>query len=552
LGKRKRGARGISRAAVAAIIIIILAAAIAAYYALTVGRGPTGPQTTTGTTTGTATQANVTLTAGFLIDVTSINPVHWFTISDLNVLQLIYNTLVQVNSSGLPAPGLAQSWTISPDGRTYTFEIVRNATWHDGKPVTAEDVAFTLMYWKKVNPPYYGTLVGSIENATVIGPYTVRVTLSHPLPGFLLDLADLGLIIPKHIWQNVTNPVNQTNLVGSGPFQFVSRTPGVDIILKANPNYWRGAPRYGWLVIKIFSSVDAAIAAVQRGDLQFFQVPPGTNLATFQSYARVNVITTPSTMIYYITFQNQRFPFNDTHVRRAIAYAVDKAQIISLAFNGQGYVADSILTPALAYWYNGAVPKYGHNLTKAVEELRAAGFSNATGRWVDARGRALEFELLIINQSPWVEMANVIQQNLAQIGIKVNIVAIDQTSYFARVIGTHDYQMTVLSWRQYFDPLLFLEPSFHSRNAGPNGLNFGVYLNPQADELLDRAGNATSLAEERTYVYQLQSLVAEDLPWINIAYGQDIWTVQSFIGWRPVPRYGLWYYDTFENLIPIS
>lgn len=536
----------------ALVLIVIIVAAVGVYLALS-ARAPltTGPSPTT-TATAPTPRTNATLTAGFLIDVTSINPVHWFTISDLNVLQLIYNTLVQVNSSGLPAPGLAQSWTVSPNGSVYIFSIVRNATWHDGKPVTAQDVAFTLTYWKQVNPPYYGSLINAIKDARALDNYTVQVTLARPSPGFLLQLADLGLIVPKHVWEGVSHPENVTNLVGSGPFMLVSRTPGVDIVLKANPNYWRRPPAYQWLVIKIYSSVDAALAAIQRGDLQFFQVPPGTNLAVFQRYARVNLITTPSTMIYYVTMQAQSFPFNNTHVRRAMAYAIDKAQVLSLAFQGQGYVADSILSPALAYWYNPNVTKYDHDLAKAAQELREAGFSNSTGKWLDAKGRSLDFTLLIINQSPWVDMATVIQQNLAKLGISVNVVALDQTSYFAKVITSHDYQMTVLSWRLYFDPLLFLEPSFHSSHTGPNDLNFGLFVNSTVDALISAALNSSSLEQERGYVLKVQQAIAEQVPWINLVYGQDIWTVQAFTNWRPVPRYGLWYYDTFENLMPIA
>ena len=117
---------------------------------------------------------------------------------------------------------------------------------------------FTLNEWVKFNPPYYTALSGAIATANATGTYTVVVTLKHADPGFLLDLADLGMIVPQHIWASVATPNNFTNMVGDGPFSFVSRTPGVDIILKANPTYWLGPPHYGYLVIKIFTSVDAS------------------------------------------------------------------------------------------------------------------------------------------------------------------------------------------------------------------------------------------------------------------------------------------------------
>ncbi|MEM0272768.1 MAG: ABC transporter substrate-binding protein [Thermoprotei archaeon] len=496
--------------------------------------------------------SGATLTAGFLTDVTNINPVDWFTISDLDVVQLIYNTLVQVNSSGLPAPGLAASWSVSNNGTVYTFNLVQNATWQDGTPVTANDVVFTFNYWKRYHFPYYQALASIIKNATAINTYTVQVTLVHPDAGFLLDLADLGMIIPQHIWENVTSPDNFTNLIGDGPFIFVSRTPGVNILLKANPHYWRGAPKYEYLNIKIFSSLDSAIASLEAGNLNLFELPPGTNLKPFSSYPSINIVNTPSTMIYYISMNTQTFPFNNSLVRQAIAYAVNKSAIVQLAFNGQGIPANSVISPALSYWYNPHVLNYTYDPAKAVSLLEQAGYSNSTGTWQSSNGNKLAFTLLIANIAPYVEMASVIQQELAKIGITVNVEPVDPTTQENYVIGTHDYQMTLDAWRLYFDPMLFLEPSFYSAESGPNGLDFSVFKNSTVDSLILQAENQSTLITEKQLVDQIQYDVAQQVPWIMLAYGQDIWAVQGFSGVSPVPRYGLWYYNTFLSLAPTS
>jgi peptide/nickel transport system substrate-binding protein len=502
------------------------------------------------TSSSAVTIPNKTLTAVFNVDVVNLNPVDWFTISDLDVLQLVYNTLVEVNSTGLPSPGLANSWTISPNGTVYTFNIVHNAMWQDGVPVNASDVAFTLNYWVKYPPNYYGPMVGVISGAKATGPYTVQVVLKHPYSGFLLDLADLGMIIPQHIWAPITAPKNATNLIGDGPFSFVSRTPGVDVVLKANPSYWLGPPHFQYLVIKIITSVDASVAAVQSGSVNLFELPPGTNLASFQSYANVNVATTPSTMIWYVTMNTQTFPFNNTDVRQAMAYAIDQSSVISLSFAGQGYKASSVISPALAFWYNPRVANYTFNAKAAVAALRAGGFSNSTGTWMDSKGRVLTFTLTIANEAPYVEWAAVIDQNLASIGITVNIQAVDPSTQTNEVLLQHTYQMSMDAWRLYFDPLLFLQPSFASVNAVPNGIDFSLFKNATVDNLINEAGNQTTLAAEKPFILQIQTDVAQQVPWIMESYGQDIWTVQGFSGWQPVPRYGLWYYSTFLNLTP--
>ncbi len=501
--------------------------------------------------TSTASQ-NVTLTAGFLFDVDNLNPVDWFTISDLDVLQLVFNTLVEANASGLPAPGLASSWTISPNGTVYTFNLVHNATWQDGKPVTANDVAFTFQYWQKYKFPYYAALAGGINQSYAVNNYTAVVVLNHPSAGFLLDLIDLGMIIPQHIWSSVTSPDNYTGsgyLTGDGPFSFVSRTPGVNIILKANPTYFDGSPHFENLVINVYSSVDSALSSIKAGTLNFFELPEGTDLGALPSTA--TVVNTSSTMIYYISMNTQTWPFNNTLVRQAMAYTVDKTGIVSLAFGGEAQVAQSVISPGLAYWYDSNTINYTLNDAMAVSLLEQAGYSNSSGSWTGPGG-TLTFDLLIPNQSPWIDMSTVISQNLAQIGIAIHVTQVDPTTDDNLVLGTHDYQMTLNAWRLYFDPMLFLEPSFHSTESGPNGLDFSVFKNSTVDNLITGALNQSSITTEQPLVDQIQYDVSQQVPWINLAYGQDIWSVQGFTGWSPVPRYGLWYYPTFLGLTPTS
>ncbi len=424
--------------------------------------------------------------------------------------------------------------------------------WQDGVPVNASDVAFTMMYWKQFNFAYYTAITGVINSSWTTGPYTAVVKLNHASPGFLLDLADLGMIIPKHVWSSVTTPGNYTGpglLTGDGPFSFVSRTPGVNIVLKANSNYFAGAPHYQNLVINIYTDVDAALSAIKAGTLNFFELPEGTDLAALPSSA--TVVDTPSTMIYYVTFNTEAWPFNNVLVRQAMAYAIDKSGIVNLAFGGQAIAASSILAPALSYWYDTSVQNQSLDDAMAENMLTAAGYSNSTGQWVNGTGTPLTFSLLVLNSAPWLDMATVIVQNLAQIGLAVHETLVDQTTGFSDILN-HNYQMSMLSWRQYFDPMLFLEPSFHSTNAGLGGNNFAVFKNATVDAAITGALNQSTIQAELPYVQQIQYDIAQQLPWINLAYGQDIWSVQGFTGWQPVPRYGLWYYSTFLGLTPTS
>jgi peptide/nickel transport system substrate-binding protein len=271
-----------------------------------------------------------------------------------------------------------------------------------------------------------------------------------------------------------------------------------------------------------------------------------------QSNSAVHIVTTPSTMIYYISMNTQTYPFNNELVRQAMAYAVNKSNIVNLAFNGQAGNGASVLTPALSYYYDSNVINYSQNDAQAESLLTAAGYSNSSGTWKNSTGSALTFTLLITNQAPWVEMATLIQQDLQKIGITIQVSQVDPTTQENDVIGTHNYQMTLDAWRLYFDPMLFLEPSFHSTEAGPNGLDFSEFSNSTVDGLITTAINSSSLAAQKPLVNQIQYDVSQQVPWIMLAYGQDIWSVQGFTGWNAVPRYGLWYYNTFLGLTPSS
>jgi len=299
----------------------------------------------------------------------------------------------------------------------------------------------------------------------------------------------------------------------------------------------------------VYSSVDSALSSIKAGTLNLFELPEGTDLSALPSSA--NVVNTSSTMIYYVSMNTQTWPFNNTLVRQAMAYAIDKTGIVSLAFGGEAQVAQSVISPALSYWYNPNTVNYTLNDVKAENLLKEAGFSNTTGSWVGPNG-TLTFTLLIPNQSPWIDMSTVISQNLAQIGIAIHVTQVDPTTDDNIVLGTHDYQMTLNSWRLYFDPMLFLEPSFHSTESGPNGLDFSVFKNSTVDNLIASALNQSTLTGEQPFVTQIQYAVSQQVPWINLAYGQDIWSVQGFNGWQAVPRYGLWYYPTFLGLTPTS
>ena len=225
-----------------------------------------------------------------------------------------------------------------------------------------------------------------------------------------------------------------------------------------------------------------------------------------------------------------------------MVYAVDKTGIVSLAFGGEAQVAQSVISPGLAYWYDPNTINYTLNDAMAVSLLEQAGYSNSSGSWTGPGG-TLTFDLLIPNQSPWIDMSTVISQNLAQIGIAIHVTQVDPTTDDNLVLGTHDYQMTLNAWRLYFDPMLFLEPSFHSTESGPNGLDFSVFKNSTVDNLITGALNQSSITSEQPLV---RSNTVRRVP---TSTRELIWLMVRTSGQSKALRAGPQFPDTASGII---
>ena len=300
------------------------------------------------------------------------------------VISMVYDDLVSYDADMNLAPWLATDWTVSTDGLTITFKLVENAKWHDGEPLTAADVKFTIDFYKEKEAPYDTSLMNRIDTVETDGDYTVIVHMTEPYAWAVNDFEDVP-IMPEHIWadKDWDWPVHPDAMpIGSGPFKWDSYLDGEWIKLVANEDYWmEGKPHLGSFLIRVISDASARFLAITTGEVHSdrYELDTGfidaasrnTNLAPLEDTWSVGMWD------YLINFNQRTDPaLQDPIVKKAIAYAIDKQKLVDIARLGYGTATESFIPPEFfgpAYADPAAVT-YEYNVFLANQMLDAAGY----------------------------------------------------------------------------------------------------------------------------------------------------------------------------------
>ena len=312
-------------------------------------------------------------------DIRIPNPLRAGSIYEDYVWDCIYDALVQLDDNYNPVPWLAYKWEISKDGKTWTFYIVQNATWHDGKPVTGEDIAFTLEYVWKNKVPNYIRLWRYFKKIELVDKYTVRIVLNQSYAWLLYDLAGL-YILPKHIWVNLKWNASSPPLIGCGPFKWTKRVTGEYVELTAFEHYWhKDMPKVKRIIFKVIKSMEAVALALQKGEVDFntYYVPPAT-LEMLKKNPDLVINLVRGFTYYYIGFNLRRPGLNRTLVRRALCYCMPKEEVVKGPLMGLGEPANWYISPRFKFYHNPDIPrkypwvKGGPDLVEAARLLDSA------------------------------------------------------------------------------------------------------------------------------------------------------------------------------------
>ena len=389
-----------------------------------------------------------------------------------------------------PRPALATAWSVSPDGLTYTFKLREGVKWHDGKPFTAEDVAYSIKLLKEHHPRGRGTFA-SVTAVETPDPYTAVITLSKPAPYLLTALdANESPIVPKHIYEG-TDPLTNKNAsapVGTGPFIFKEWVRGSHIILDRNPDYWdTGKPYLDRVVIRFIADQSARSAAFEAGELDLAGGPP----VPYADLARVSALpglgaetrgydyAGRMTQLY---FNFERPVLQDKRVRLAIAQAIDLQKLLDVVYFGYGKVAASVISPNLKGFVDPSIEPYGYNLKAANRLLDEAGYP----RKADGTRFTLR---LYANPFNTQAAGDFIKQSLAKVGIAVDFQFFDFSTYIQKTYTGRDFDLTLESLQNVFDPTLGVQRTLWSKNfrIGLPFSNASHYSNPEVDRLLEEA-----------------------------------------------------------------
>lgn len=427
--------------------------------------------------------------------------------------QLLFSRLLRSDAAGQKVPDLAERWEVA--GETiYTFHLRKNVRFHDGRPLTSQDVRYT--FESILDPAFASPHRKSFEMVSRIetpDAETVRFILKKPHAPFLTEMTK-G-IVPKHLAEKGGPGTLASHPVGSGPFRFVRYDPDEAVELAAFSDYFDGAPAIPRLLFRIIPEDSVRLLELEKGNIDLLQnaFPPDA-LPRLQQNPRLKIIQAPSTTYSYLGFNLNDPILQKKPVREAIALAIDREAITEHLFKGLARPAAGLLSPS--HWaYADSVKVYRYDPEQAKERLDEAGFP-------DPPGPAPRFHL--VHKTSQNDLARrvveVIQRQLSEIGIAVTIRNYEWGTFYGD-IKSGNFQIFTLSWVGVDDPDIY-HNLFHSESVPPNGANRVQYRNPKIDTLLE-AGRITLDPEKRKVVYtEIQQIIAEELPYVSLWHTMNV------------------------------
>lgn len=443
---------------------------------------------------------------------------------DQDLCALLFRGLTKFNTAGELEPDLADYWTVTPEGTTYTFHLRPNEFWHDGQPVTAADVLFTVGVMQDQDFPGVPDLAELWRAVEVeqIDELTVRFTLKQAFMPFQ-NYTTIGLL-PAHLWRDVpvadlaSSPLNLAP-VGTGPMK-VAEVTADHIRLEPNPFYANSSPYISALEFHFYADYPSIFAAYQNGEIDgISRILPG-DLPIAESRPDLQLFSAVESGYLVVVFnlRNADVPFfQDTSVRQALSYGLNRNRLIEEAARGQGVLAHSpLLTENWAY--NQDVKQYPYNVELAKQLLEASGWVDSNGDGVRERdGRLLSFVLLTNEDPVHRQLIEQMAADWRQIGVQ----AVPQPVSFAGLVSDfltpRRFDAALISWAELAgDPDPY--PLWHSSQAEEGGQNFSGWANERADEILEQARSLTDQEARRQLYVEFQNIFAEEVPALLLYY----------------------------------
>lgn len=461
-------------------------------------------------------------------------------VESLFINRVLFDGLTKPGKDLAPAPDLAESWTTASDGLSWTFKLRSGVKWSDGKPFSADDVAFTFndVVLKKELGAQSAANYSAVKSVTVVDPSTVRFELSRKFAALSSFLAYNAGIIPKHVLS--ADPLKTTSFnkgvpVSTGPFKVDKYTSGQSVTLVRNESYFGPKPYLDKVVFTVVADPNTQIAQALSGDLQIMILDNKAAVERVKSAPGLVVVSRPLVQYYWLSLNQTDARFTDVRVRQAFVHAIDRQAIIKSVELGYGSVANSPITPALKAYYDPSLSsKYPYDPAKATELLKAAGWTPGTDGVLQKDGKPFKFSMDVGQRGVLEPVNALIQQDLKKIGVAADLNTMEWNAYIQKVVVRREYTASVNWWTYPSDPDVF--PYYHSSAAG-KGFNIPGYQDPKLDDLLVQGQSASDLESRKAVYKQLQAYTSETLPYLFLWYPQEIDVLSSAL--QGVPELGL-------------
>jgi len=486
----------------------------------------------------------------FILDTSNIN-VSW---TSWGIWRLIYDSIVETAEMGIYRPGIAEEWSVSDDGLTWTFKIREGMTFHDGTPLTAEEVAWSLNWMINVGNDSLSYLWWNFEEVVALDETTLQITTGTPV-GNMEYLLFWAFIVPESAWGQFDNYDDMSAfsgveaMVGSGPFMVTDFVPDEYLIMEANADYWEGTPAIDKLIYQQYATEDAMVQALLAGEVDVVELVPGTAVPTLLTEDDIKVEVMQGHALDTLAINShedgtQPESLNDPIVRQAIEYAIDRQKLIEVAYLGYADPGKTMIAPSLTEWHNTEIDYISFDLEEANRILDEAGYMDSDGdgirEWSD--GSPLEYRLMATEGATYARMLEIISDGLAQAGISAPPTLLDFDSQ-AALAYDFDFDMNMWYWGMDIDPdfgmVIFKCSEREGWGWNPNG-----YCDEHFEELYVAQATETDFEARRDVVWEAQEQIYNDRPWIVLVYPKNISAYRSdrFTGFRPEAKYllGKW------------
>ena len=504
--------------------------------------------------TGTeAPAASSTVRIGWAGSPDSLNPGMGVLIEAYTIYELVYDSMYELNLDGSFTLNLADKVERSDDGLVYTFTIKDGIKWHDGQPLTAEDVAFTYNLYK--DTPEYAYLNGyytTYFDTIKAEGNKVILALTEAIPNIESQLVFL-YILPKHIWEGVNKlEYENVEMIGSGPFKMKEYAQNEFVHLVANKEHFATPPKVDEVIFQTFENQDALVQAIKTGQVDMITEMPATAVETLKADENIEVVTgSPFAPDVSDIIFNQADPENcpaeagglctghpalrDRNLRLALAHATDKQKLIDIVMLGYATPGLTLIPDGLGRWYNNTLVDYEYDVAKANQILDDAGYLDTDGdgvRETPDGSRPLQFRLNWPSDSiDDPRLAELISQMWGRVGVALELQAVDPDALTAQCCPAFDYDIMLWGWGSDPDPNLLL--SVYSTEEIPNGYNETGYSNPAYDDLHAKQGVELDAEKRQELVWEMQKIVFDDAVYVIPYYAQAIQAFRSdkFKGW---------------------